>query len=117
MVADPFKATATFRNQITGETRDYVLSFDDVAGNKATIGGTGADSILLPTDAPYKLIDVYCNEDGADTTQAELFANDYTTNRFVQYAQNVPTVQNRQFNEFKGMLFRPGAKIQFIQRA
>lgn len=117
MVADPFQVTLVF-NRGPGQpaAADFTLSVSDVAGEFALNVEDGLAFIRLPSNmgALYLSNESFATEDGADTTQFQVFVNGQPTGLRLKYASmasaaNVARVPTRGF--------RPGTQIALKQLA
>lgn len=115
MAAAAFTATMILKGQRDGSTRYIRVTISDVAA-AYWIFPDGSNTLQLPSDQAYSLVDLIIITGGTDTTNAQLFVNQLNTGIVIDNKSNLNNVQNRQF-QFNPLGFKAGAQLKFVQAA
>ena len=115
MVAVPFTETAIFKGMNNGAVIHVPLTISDVVGEFA-VAPDGNSQIQLPTDQPYKLIDIIVVTGGTDTKFQDVFVNSLATSIKIDNKSNLNTSNNRQF-QYAPIAFKAGAVVKLKQTA
>jgi hypothetical protein len=114
MAAAAFVETAIFKGQ-NGKVIHYPLTLTDVAAAFA-ISPDGADSIQLPSDQNYALIDMIVVTGGTDTNFQDMFLNGLATPLRISNKSNLNTSNFRQFATAP-VTFAAGSRLKLKQAA
>lgn len=114
MAAVPFTATLIFKGA-NGRVMHIRSTISDVAA-AYWIYPDGSNTLNLPADTSWSLVDVIVVTGGTDTTNSELFVNQTNTGLVIDHKSNLNTVQYRQFIT-NPIGFKPASQIKLTQRA
>jgi len=115
MAAAAFVETVIFRGTKDGRIIHYPLTVSDVAAAFA-ISPDGADSIQIPSEQDYSLIDVIVVTGGTDTNLQYVFVNGLATPLKISNKSNLNTSNFRQFATAP-VTFGAGARLKLKQSA
>ena len=115
MVAAAFTGTMIFKGLADGRTIHIRCTMPDVA-TASWVYPDGGTTLTLPSDQPYKLIDVIIVTGGTDTTQSSLFVNQMASGIVIDHKSNLNTSNFRQFLT-SPLTFRAGSQIKLTQAA
>lgn len=115
MAAVAFVETAIFKGNRNGRIIHYPLTLTDVASAYA-ISPDGSDTIQLPADQDYSLIDIIVVVGGTDTNFQALFVNGLATPLQISNKSNLNTSNFRQFATAP-IAFGSGSRLKLKQIA
>jgi len=115
MAAAAFTETAIFRGNKDNRVIHYPLTVTDVAAAFA-ISPDGSDTIQIPSDQDYMLVDLIVVTGGTDTNFQLVFVNGLGTPLSINNKSNLNTSNFRQFATAP-VTFGAGARIKLKQSA
>lgn len=115
MAAAAFVETAIFKGTRNGRIIHYPLTVSDVAAAYA-ISPDGADTLQMPSDQDYALIDMIVVTGGTDTNFQDLFVNGLATPLKISNKSNLNTSNFRQFATAP-VVFGAGSRLKLKQSA
>lgn len=115
MVAVAFVETVIFKGTRDGKVIHYPLTVSDVAGAYA-ISPDGSDTIQLPSDQNYAMIDCIVVVGGTDTNFQICYVNGLSTPLQISNKSNLNTSNFRQFMTAP-VTFAAGARLKLKQSA
>jgi hypothetical protein len=115
MAAAAFVETAIFKGTRNARVIHYPLTLTDVA-NAYAISPDGSDTIQLPSDQDYALIDMIVVTGGTDTNFQTVFVSGLATPLQISNKSNLNTSNFRQFATAP-VVFGSGARIKLKQIA
>lgn len=115
MAAAAFVETAIFKGARNARIIHYPLTCTDVA-NAYAISPDGSDTIQLPADQDYAMIDIIVVTGGTDTNFQTLFVNGLATPLQISNKSNLNTSNFRQFATAP-VTFGSGSRLKLKQIA
>jgi len=115
MAAAAFVETAIMRGVANGRIIHYPLTVSDVAAAFA-ISPDGSDTIQIPSDQDYALIDLIVVTGGTDTNFQDVFVNGLATPLKISNKSNLNTSNFRQFATAP-VRFGGGSRLKLKQSA
>jgi hypothetical protein len=115
MAAAAFVETAIFRGVRNGRIIHYPLTVTDIAAAYA-ISPDGSDTITIPSDQDYAMIDMIVVTGGTDTNFQLLFLNGLATPLQISNKSNLNTSNFRQFATAP-VTFGAGSRLKLKQSA
>jgi hypothetical protein len=115
MAAAAFVETGIFKGVRNNRIIHYPLTLTDVV-NAFAISPDGSDTIQLPADQDYALIDIIVVTGGTDTNFQTLFVNGLPTPLQISNKSNLNTSNFRQFATAP-VVFGSGSRLKLKQIA
>lgn len=115
MAAAAFTETAIFRGTRNNKIIHYPLTVSDIAAAFA-ISPDGSDTIQMPSDQDYALVDLIVVTGGTDTNFQDVFVNGLATPLKINNKSNLNTSNFRQFATAP-VTFGSGARLKLKQSA
>lgn len=96
MAAVPFSGILKLKGVRSGQSLQYPVTMSDVVG-AFYIFPDGSDSLTLPSNDDWALVDVIISVGGTDTANGNIFMNGKTTGEVIQNLANLNNNDARQF--------------------